>query len=186
MQHQTCLRFAFGIALIALVACSSAIRVDRINDAAIAKLPSQNKTVVLNFWATWCQPCVEEIPSFVKLQKEHPEISIVGISMDELDHEPQVQIFARKHGMNYRVNLRDGDDFEKMVNSIDPQWIGALPATFVFKNGKRIFSKQDSLQNKSYRKPSPFNEQSVVSGRCDERARSIKPKEQMQSCWRRM
>src|SRR5262245_1064098 len=141
MQHQTRLKFIIGCAVLLIAACSSAIRVQRINDAAIAKLPAEKETVVLNFWATWCQPCVEEIPSFIKLQKEHPEINVVGISMDELDHEPQVQIFARKHGMNYRVALREGDDFEKMVNSIDPQWIGALPATFVFKNGTRVYSK---------------------------------------------
>lgn len=150
MQHQTRLKFAFGFgfALIALAAYSSAVRVERINDAAIAKLPSQNKTVVLNFWATWCQPCVEEIPLFIKLQKEHPEISVVGISMDELNQETKVQSFAKSHKMNYSVYLRDGDDFEKMVNSIDPQWIGALPATFVFKNGKRVYSKTGSITEK--------------------------------------
>lgn len=68
--------------------------------------------------------------------------------MDELNHEPQVQIFARKHGINYRVALREGDDFEKMVNSIDPQWIGALPATFVFKNGSRVYSKTGLITEK--------------------------------------
>jgi thiol-disulfide isomerase/thioredoxin len=141
MQHQTRLKYSIAAALFLIAACSSAIRVERMNDAAIEKLPSENQMVVLNFWATWCQPCVEEIPLFIKLQKEHPEISIVGVSMDELDHEPQVQIFARKHGMNYRIALREGDDFEKMVNSIDPSWIGALPATFVFKNGTRVYSK---------------------------------------------
>jgi thiol-disulfide isomerase/thioredoxin len=141
MQHQTRLKFIAAGTLFLIAACSSAIRLERLNDAAIAKLPSQNEIVVLNFWATWCQPCVEEIPLFIKLQQQHPEIDVVGVSMDELDHEPQVQIFARKHGMNYRVALREGDDFEKMVNSIDPQWIGALPATFVFKNGTRVYSK---------------------------------------------
>jgi thiol-disulfide isomerase/thioredoxin len=145
MQHQACLKFVIAFVLIAVVACSSAIKVDRINDAAIAKLPSQNKTVVLNFWATWCQPCVEEIPLFIKLQKEHPDISVVGISMDELNQQPAVQSFAQQHQMNYQVALREGDDFEKMVNSIDPQWIGALPATFIFKNGNRVYSKTGAI-----------------------------------------
>lgn len=141
MQHQTRLRSILGIAIVLITACSSTVSIERLNDAAIAKLPSEKETVVLNFWATWCQPCVEEIPLFIRLQKQHPEISVVGISMDELNQETQVHSFAQKHGMNYRVILRQGDDFEKMVNSIDPAWIGALPATFVFKNGARIFSK---------------------------------------------
>ena len=148
MQHQTRLKSVVGLALILVAACSSGIRVERMKDAAIAKLPSQKESVVLNFWATWCQPCVEEIPLFIKLQKEHPEISVVGISMDELNQEAQVQSFAQNHGMNYRVALRDGEDFEKMVNSIDPQWIGALPATFVFKNGTRVYSKTGAITEK--------------------------------------
>ncbi|MCI0612305.1 TlpA family protein disulfide reductase [bacterium] len=148
MQHQTRLKSIIGIALILVAACSSGIRVQRINDAAIAKLPAEKETVVLNFWATWCQPCVEEIPLFIKLQKEYPEISVVGISMDELNQEAQVQSFAQNHEMNYRVTLRDGEDFEKMVNSIDPQWIGALPATFVFKKGSRVYSKTGAITEK--------------------------------------
>ena len=139
MQHQA--RLKYVIALVLIAACSSKVQVERLNDAAIEKVPSQNQTVVLNFWATWCQPCVEEIPLFIKLQKDHPEISVIGISMDESNQQAQVQSFVQKHGMNYRVALREGDDFEKMVNSIDPQWIGALPATFVFKNGHRVYSK---------------------------------------------
>lgn len=148
MQHQTSLKFFAGIALIVIAACSSAIRIERISDAAIAKLPSQKQTVVLNFWATWCQPCVEEIPLFIKLQQQHPEINVVGISMDESNQLSAVETFAQKHGMNYHVALRDGDDFEKMVNSIDPQWIGALPATFVFKNGTRVYSKTGLVNQK--------------------------------------
>ena len=50
--------------------------------------------------------------------------------------------------MNYRVALRNGEDFEKMVNSIDPQWMGALPATFVFKNGSRVYSKTGAITEK--------------------------------------
>jgi thiol-disulfide isomerase/thioredoxin len=148
MQYQARLKFIVACTFVLIGACSSKVRVERLNDAAIEELPSQHQTVVLNFWATWCQPCVEEIPLFIKLQKEHPEIRVVGISMDELNQESQVQLFAQNHRMNYRVALRDGDDFEKMVNSIDPQWIGVLPATFVFKNGSRVYSKTGAITEK--------------------------------------
>ena len=144
MQHQARLirrlLWISGFALL-LSGCSSSGSIQKLDDAGISNLVALQKTVILNFWATWCQPCVEEIPIFIRLQEQHPEVEIVGISMDEPDQEAAVEQFAKKIGMNYKVVLREGEDFEAMVNSIDPVWMGGLPATFVFKDGKRTFSK---------------------------------------------
>jgi thiol-disulfide isomerase/thioredoxin len=141
MQYQTRLTRKFIWIAIFIFACSSSGKIQKIDDSGITSLTSQEKVVVLNFWATWCQPCVEEIPIFIRLQQQHPEIDVVGISMDEPDQTGAVEAFVRKHEMNYKVVLREGENFETMVNSIDPEWMGALPATFVFKDGKRTFSK---------------------------------------------
>jgi thiol-disulfide isomerase/thioredoxin len=124
-----------------ITACSSSGSIQKLDDAGISKLGSQNNTVILNFWATWCEPCVDEIPIFVRLKQQHSEFEVIGISMDEPDQITAVEQFVKKHGMNYRVVLREGENFETMVNSIDPAWMGGLPATFVFKDGKRIYSK---------------------------------------------
>jgi thiol-disulfide isomerase/thioredoxin len=112
-----------------------------IGDQAIAALASQNKVVVINFWATWCEPCVDEIPVLVKLHQEYGKVKWVGISMDDSDQQAEVQKFATAHHMDYELYLRNGSKFEDMVNSMDPNWIGALPATFVFRDGKRVYSK---------------------------------------------
>jgi thiol-disulfide isomerase/thioredoxin len=144
MHYQTRLTFNFLAVFffaILIAACSSSRKIEKLDDSEIPKLVSQNKIVVLNFWATWCQPCVEEIPIFVKFHQQHPKIEIIGISMDEPDQLPAVDEFAKKHGMDYKVVLRVGENFENMVNSIDPSWMGALPATFVFKDDRRVFSK---------------------------------------------
>ncbi len=144
MQYQTRLVSKLSPILVLAIlvsGCASSGTIQKLNDAEIASLSSKNKVVVLNFWATWCQPCVEEIPIFVRLQQQYPEIDVVGVSMDEPDQIAAVEEFTKKHGMNYKVFLRQGENFETMVNSIDPNWMGALPATFVFKDGKRTFSK---------------------------------------------
>jgi hypothetical protein len=58
-----------------------------------------------------------------------------------LERRKLVNRFAEKHRIEYPVALWTGQDFEKMVNSIDPNWNGPIPATFIFKKGKRVFSK---------------------------------------------
>jgi len=67
--------------------------------------------------------------------------------MDERKDEAKVREFVKQHKMHYQVYLRKGgEDFEAMVNAIDPNWIGGLPATFVYRDGKRIFSKMGQLK----------------------------------------
>lgn len=61
----------------------------------------RGKVIVLNFWATWCPPCREEIPVFIELQKRHTDhLQIIGVAMDDL---APVQAFYKDQGMNYPV-----------------------------------------------------------------------------------
>lgn len=68
----------------------------------------QGKVVVVNFWATWCDPCREEIPDFVKLYKEYRGrgLEIIGVSMDT-GKEEQVKAFAKKFGIEYPIVVGD-------------------------------------------------------------------------------
>jgi peroxiredoxin len=67
----------------------------------------RGKAVVLNFWATWCPPCKEEIPWFVELQKRYGAegLQIVGVSMDDEGDQQAVAKFAAKNAINYPVLL---------------------------------------------------------------------------------
>lgn len=63
------------------------------------------KVVLLNFWATWCEPCRHEVPEFIQLQTNNPKLQIVGISLD--DSEEPVHTFYNEFKMNYPVAVGD-------------------------------------------------------------------------------
>jgi len=77
----------------------------------------RGKTIVLNFWATWCSPCVREIPTFEKFSKEHPEIPVLGIAIDGKPSD--LALFAKKHNMTYPIIIGDADvQIDYQVNTL--------------------------------------------------------------------
>ena len=61
----------------------------------------RGKTLVLNFWATWCQPCIMEIPTFEKFSNEHPDIPVLGIAVDGTPES--LLRFSKQHNMTYPI-----------------------------------------------------------------------------------
>ncbi len=72
----------------------------------------RGRTVVLNLWATWCVPCVKELPSLLELQKKMPELAVVGVSTDQ-DDTVYRQFLSRHH-----VDLLTVRDADQKVNAL--------------------------------------------------------------------
>ncbi len=92
----------------------------------------RGKAVVLNFWATWCPPCKEEIPWFVDLQNKYGSqgLQIVGVSMDDGGKDAVIP-FAKEMGINYKVLLGDSEVADLYGG------VHALPTTFyIGRDGK--------------------------------------------------
>ena len=82
----------------------------------------QGKTVVLNFWATWCKPCLMEIPEFVKFSENHPDIPVLGVAVDGTSSK--LKRFQKKHGISYPI-LKADSQIQKEYQ------VSSLPMTVI-------------------------------------------------------
>lgn len=139
--------------IVLLVAIQSApaqtpvVRFDRIEK--ILQTPS-DKIQVINFWATWCAPCVKELPFFEKLQEERPDqIKVTLISLDFEDNKlDRVNSFVTRKKMKTEVLLLDDLDYDSWIRKVDSAWSGAIPATLVIntRTGRRKFVEKELLE----------------------------------------
>ena len=104
----------------------------------------KGKVVILDFWATWCGPCQEEIPGFIALKKQYGDqgLAVVGASVDE-GGAAVVQKFAGQLGMNYPVGLAD-EKFQSAFGGVD-----VLPMTLIIDRQGRIVKKHIGFTDKA-------------------------------------
>lgn len=99
-------------------------------------------TYVVNFWATWCQPCVEELPHFEEINKKYKEnkVKVVLVSMDfKKDIEKKLLPFINNKQLKSEVILMREPDLNSWLPKVDTTWSGALPATVIYNKDKRKF-----------------------------------------------
>ena len=102
---------------------------------------AQGKVIVLNFWATWCDPCREEFPDLVRLAAEEPRrIALIAVSLDDPDDiESRVRPFLRAMNFKGRALVKGPGDPDPFITGVDPKWSGGLPATFIHAaDGQRV------------------------------------------------
>jgi thiol-disulfide isomerase/thioredoxin len=101
----------------------------------------KGKVVLVNLWATWCAPCVEEFPDLVKLDEKlrSKGLVVIGVSLDEPRDGDKVVEFVTKQKAAFPVYIRKGADADTFVEPVDKNWTGAVPTTFIFdKSGRRV------------------------------------------------
>src|SRR5258706_8467275 len=115
---------------------------------AIVKLPELQemmnegkKIKVINFWATWCAPCIKEMPFLERLNNENKDVKVLLVSLDfDLDHDQsKITSFVERKKLNSEVVILDEPDPNTWIPKIDKGWSGALPATLIMNptTGKR-------------------------------------------------
>jgi thiol:disulfide interchange protein DsbD len=126
----------------------AALPVTTLDGAAVDTAALRGKVVVVNFWATYCVPCVKEIPSFNRLHEQLADrgLVVLGVSMDVDGGAPLVESFLKRHPMKYRVALGS-------AKTTDLFHLDQLPVTVVFdRRGKTLqrfegYTPADALES---------------------------------------
>lgn len=113
--------------------------VTRIKAAELDQLMQhRDSPVVINLWATWCGPCIKEMPYFIKQAQQFPQVKFIFLSLDMKDAYPdQINKFIRKRKIRSAVVWLDEPNANKYAHKIDPRWEGSIPATIFINNPKK-------------------------------------------------
>jgi thiol-disulfide isomerase/thioredoxin len=101
----------------------------------------QGRVVLVNFWATWCRPCLKELPALLALEQDFASrgFELLAVSLDEpADGDAVVQPFLTKWFPSLRSLIRSSPDMDSMVSVVDPAWNEVLPTSYVVDRTGRV------------------------------------------------
>lgn len=117
---------------------------DTYDDFAKNILIEDENIYVINFWATWCAPCIKELPYFEKLNAENKNVKVILVSLDsKKDLEKKLIPFIEKRKLNSKVLLLADKDYNSWLSKVDADWSGAIPATLLLNGKKKQFAERD-------------------------------------------
>ena len=146
-------RLIFCLGFISCIAATSQeVKVIKFPELQNKILSADAEVTVFNFWATWCGPCVKELPHF-ETYAENENVKVYLVSLDFVEDLEKVRTFASNKGLKSEVLFLNEKDYNSFMDKISKEWTGAIPATlFVDKWGKTYFHEKaftkEELDNK--------------------------------------
>jgi len=124
---------------------TEAITVKEVDHAGLSALLKRenSRPLLVNFWATWCEPCRDEFPDLIKIDTEFRSqgLDFIAVSLDDIGEiKTEVPKFLQQMGATMPSYLLNVVDPEPSIRAVDPNWSGALPATVLYdQNGQIAF-----------------------------------------------
>ena len=116
-------------------------RIVKVNELVKLYENKSDTVYIINFWATWCVPCVEEMPAFEKINSEYDsaKVKVILVSLDFMeDYNTKLLPFIKQKNISSEVVLLDETNANYFIPLIDTRWSGALPATLIIRNDKNV------------------------------------------------
>ncbi|MBL8644279.1 MAG: redoxin domain-containing protein [Rhodospirillaceae bacterium] len=135
-MRSTIIAFAAVLGLAGFHVPATAQTVETISPAGLeaALQAERGKIVVVNLWATWCAPCLVEIPDLVRLESELADLKVklIGIAVDEpKGSTTQIETMRKRYFPTFNTYARDKTEMDYLVSVIDPAWNEVVPTTYV-------------------------------------------------------
>jgi thiol-disulfide isomerase/thioredoxin len=133
------------LALLTIGSLCAAGPLTEVDEAGYSRLVESHrgKVVLVNFWATWCPPCLAELPDLVKLEQrlKSKGFQLVYVSADDPEESAKAKNVLASKGVASPGYLKAAKNDEKFINAIDPKWSGAVPALFLYdRQGRKVKS----------------------------------------------
>jgi thiol-disulfide isomerase/thioredoxin len=138
MNRMRKLFFLTLILVCAHLAQAQTIKSWKLEDLQTA-IATADKPTIFNFWATFCKPCIEEIPYFQQLVKQYDSagVRLVLVNLDAKALYPaKIKAFAQKRKFTAPIFFLDETDADKFCPAVDEKWSGAIPASLFVNNAK--------------------------------------------------
>ncbi len=147
----------FLLAMLLSVSCMSE-PVDRVTvidaDELSALLAEhEGRLVLVNFWATWCRPCLKEIPALMELAQEYASrgFTLVPVSLDDpFQLESMLLPFLNEFFPDFKTYARSDRDMDTIVSVIDPAWNQVLPTSYLLDQRGRVVAKIQGGHTRSH------------------------------------
>lgn len=112
-------------------------------------IQKNNTLYIVNFWATWCKPCIVEMPYFEEAGKKfaNKKVKVLLVSLDFKSDIERVTKFVENKKLESEVYMLSAGNPNVWIDKIDSTWSGALPATVMYQNGQKIFFRDGDFNN---------------------------------------
>jgi len=143
MKINTFIFLFFAFSITAYSQNVKLLNIDQLNERI---KNGKDSTYVVNFWATWCAPCIKELPHFEKLNAayKNEKLAVLLVSVDFKSKLNSAVIpFVKRKNIKSQVFLLNEDDPQKYIDRIDKTWSGSIPATLFIKGDKRKFIESE-------------------------------------------